>query len=120
MFRPVMCLLHMCPANLKMVPLHTPVYKYLLRFARIFPSSSSRYLSYSNLVFRFDERKLNAFFIFVIFFSRPKPVVFQQQPTSSSLGMGKASTIDKKPSFDTQSLILGPASTPIPSLDPGL
>jgi len=50
---------------------------------------------------------------------RPKPVVFQQQPTSSSLGMGKASTIDKKPSFDTQSLILGPASTPIPSLDPG-
>ena len=50
---------------------------------------------------------------------RPKTVVFQQQPTSSSIGMGRASVIDKKQSFDTQSLILGPASTPIPSMDPG-
>ena len=99
---------------------YVPSLKSSVKSVCIFLTNLSGYLSYSNLVFRFDERKLNAFFIFVIFFSRPKPVVFQQQPTSSSLGMGKASTIDKKPSFDTQSLILGPASTPIPSLDPGL
>ena len=80
---------------------YVPSLKSSVKSVCIFLTNLSRYLSYSNLVFRFDERKLNAFFIFVIFFSRPKPVVFQQQPTSSSLGMGKASTIDKKPSFDT-------------------
>jgi hypothetical protein len=47
------------------------------------------------------------------FFS-PNAVVFQQQPTSSSLGMGRAGS-----NYDTQSLILGPVSTPTPSVDGG-
>ena len=45
---------------------------------------------------------------------RPAPVIFNQQPTSSSLGMGRAA--DK---LDTQSLIVGPVSTPTPSIDAG-
>ena len=43
---------------------------------------------------------------------RPAPITFDQQPTSSSLGMGRAA--DK---LDTQSLIVGPVSTPTPSID---
>ena len=44
--------------------------------------------------------------------NRPPPITFDPQPTSSSLGMGRAA--DK---LDTQSLIVGPVSTPTPSID---
>lgn len=57
---------------------------------------------------------------------RPPTIIFKQQPTSSSLGMGRATTFETdgqqiKP-FDTQSLIVGPASPSaanIPSRDRG-
>ena len=46
-----------------------------------------------------------------------------QQPTSSSLGMGRASsyntTSNSQRSFDSQSLIVGPIASPAPSVDGG-
>jgi len=49
-------------------------------------------------------------------FKRPNAIIFQRQPTSSSHGMGRASDPSK---LDTQSLIVGPVSTPTPSIDAG-
>lgn len=46
--------------------------------------------------------------------TRPESIVFQQHPTSSSIGMGRASSRIEK-SFDTQSLII--SSTPTPTVD---
>lgn len=44
-------------------------------------------------------------------------VTFESQPTSSSRGLGRANP--KLDIMDTQSLILGPVSTPTPSIDAG-
>merc|ERR1711899_117645 len=50
-------------------------------------------------------------------FKRPNAIIFQRQPTSSSHGMGRA--IQDPSKLDTQSLIVGPVSTPTPSMDAG-
>ena len=59
---------------------YVPSLKSSVKSVCIFLTNLSGYLSYSNLVFRFDERKLNAFFIFVIFFQGQNLLSFNNNP----------------------------------------